>query len=267
MRTANFAFNNGRQELSEDMMRMVAPSIFAQEPWGGVSENYRFIPTIEVVRSAQKEGFVPVKVNQSRSRIEGKGDFTKHIIRLRRREHITGEIKVGQEVPEICLTNAHDRSSAYILNMGIWRYVCGNGMQVQSAHLSEIRVRHSGRQDIVGEVIEGSFKIIEDAPRVLEQIGHWKGMELSTKEQEALAVAAIELRGTNLEVRADEVLAARRHEDSTTGNGSRSLWRTMNTVQEHIVKGGVRGIKSVDADTKFNRALWLLTEKMAELKA
>lgn len=50
-----------------------------------------------------------------------------------------------------------------------------------------------------------------------------------------------------------------------------------NVVQENLIRGGyrgvsdkgksqrVRGIKSVDGDTKVNRALWKLTERMAEL--
>ena len=53
----------------------------------------------------------------------------------------------------------------------------------------------------------------------------------------------------------------------------------MNTVQENLMRGGVegrneqgqqrrlRGVKSVDGDTRINRALWVLAERMAELKS
>ena len=66
-------------------------------------------------------------------------------------------------------------------------------------------------------------------------------------------------------------------EDAPAPDGSRDLWRTLNTVQEHLIKGGLRGtastgrrmttkpIKAVDADLKTNRALWRLGEEMAKL--
>jgi len=44
---------------------------------------YTYIPTIEVMRGLRREGFEPFMVAQGQSRIEGKADFTKHMIRLR----------------------------------------------------------------------------------------------------------------------------------------------------------------------------------------
>ena len=102
-------------------------------------------------------------------------------------------------------------------------------------------------------------------------------MQLSPPEQEILAEAALELRDSALEVQPRALLMPRRWEDGDP-NRERDVWRTMNTVQENLMKGGVqgrndqgqrrrlRGITSVDADTKLNRALWVLTEKMAALK-
>jgi hypothetical protein len=60
------------------------------------------------------------------------------------------------------------------------------------------------------------------------------------------------------------------------------LWTTFNVVQENIIRGGLRGrkrssngrmrnmttrpVKALDRNIKLNQALWVLTEKMAELK-
>jgi hypothetical protein len=62
----------------------------------------------------------------------------------------------------------------------------------------------------------------------------------------------------------------------------------MNVVQENVIKGGLHGtqwatdehtgrrthrrvttreVKGIDQDVKLNRALWMLAERMAELKA
>ena len=69
--------------LGEEQMRLAAPSIFAAGKHVSRSERYAYIPTIEVLRGLRKEGFAPVMVAQSRSRVAGKTEFTKHLIRMR----------------------------------------------------------------------------------------------------------------------------------------------------------------------------------------
>ena len=73
------------------------------------------------------------------------------------------------------------------------------------------------------------------------------------------------------------VCIARRNAD----NGN-DLWRTFNRVQENVIRGGLHGwgrdannrtrrvttreVRGIDQDVRLNRAMWMLTEKMAELK-
>src|SRR5690606_41572656 len=178
---------------------------------------------------------------------------------------------------EIVLLNSHDGGSSYQISLGLYRLVCSNGLMVSSGNIGDIRVRHSGREDIVDQVIEGSYKIIEDAPKALAQIEAWRGITLDQREQEIMAEAALEVRDTTLDVPVSGLLSERRWSD-TSVNGRRDLWRTMNVIQENLIRGGVsgrnangqrrrlRGVNSVDGDTKLNRALWQIAEKMAELK-
>ena len=70
--------------LAEDQMRSAAPSVFAAGKHDSRSERYTYIPTIDVLRGLRKEGFEAFMVAQGRCRIEGKAEFTKHMIRLRR---------------------------------------------------------------------------------------------------------------------------------------------------------------------------------------
>lgn len=70
------------QPLSEDQMRAAAPSIFAEGKHESRSERYTYIPTIDVLRGLRKEGFEPFMVAQGHSRIEGKTEYTKHMIRI-----------------------------------------------------------------------------------------------------------------------------------------------------------------------------------------
>ena len=73
--------------LAEDQMRRAAPSIFAQGKHASRSERYTYIPTIDVLRGLKREGFEPFMVAQSKSRIEGKTEFTKHCPRRPNFDH------------------------------------------------------------------------------------------------------------------------------------------------------------------------------------
>ena len=83
---------------------------------------------------------------------------------------------------------------------------------------------------------------------------------------------------TRTPIRPEQLLAPRRHEDT-----GRDLWTTTNVIQEHVIRGGLtamgrdahdrprrvtsRPIQGIDQDVKLNRALWLLSERMAQIKA
>ncbi|NLP64700.1 DUF945 domain-containing protein [Paraburkholderia sacchari] len=82
--------------LSDDQIRRVAPSIFADGKHESRSECYAYIPTIDVLRGLRNEGFQPFMICQTRVRDQGKREFTKHMLRLRHADRITGE-----EVDEI----------------------------------------------------------------------------------------------------------------------------------------------------------------------
>jgi hypothetical protein len=78
-------------------------------------------------------------------------------------------------------------------------------------------------------------------------------------------------------VQPDRLLAPQRREDT-----SADLWTTFNTVQEHVIRGGARGIvtdaegrrsrasmravNSIDGNTTMNKALWTLAAEMAKIK-
>ena len=76
--------------LSDDQIRRVAPSIFAEAPHESRSERYSYIPTATVLTELRKEGFQPFMVTQTRVRREDRRDFTKHMIRLRHASQING---------------------------------------------------------------------------------------------------------------------------------------------------------------------------------
>ena len=141
--------------LEEDLMRQAAPSIFAEGKHASRSERYTYIPTIEVLRGLRKEGFEPFMVAQSKSRIEGKTDFTKHMIRMRH----AGQVEAKPEANEIILINSHDGASSHQMLAGVFRFVCCNGLVVGTVS-NDIRIPHKG--NIQDDVIEGAFRLLDE---------------------------------------------------------------------------------------------------------
>lgn len=122
--------------LSRDDLRTLTPSVFASTPWQGMSQSYRFIPTADVLDMMAEQGLRVTSARQSRSRIEGKAPFTRHMLRLRHDSFLDAR----EEVPEVVLVNSHDRTSAYRVFSGVFRLVCENGMIVQSADFGSFSI-------------------------------------------------------------------------------------------------------------------------------
>ena len=271
--------SNGNTALTMDQLRSAVPSAFALDKHDSRSQRYTYIPTVNVIEGLMGEGFQPFKAIQGKSRVEGKQEFTKHLIRFRHQSQTLAT--VGDSAPEVILINSHDGTSSYKLIAGIFRMVCSNGLIVADSTVGSLSVPHKG--DIVSQVIEGSFEIIGNSNRALETTREWQNLQLTAGEQNAFAEAAHELRFADAEgevttpIQAAQLLNPRRNAD----NGN-DLWRTFNRVQENVIRGGLHGmgrdannrlrrvttreVRGIDQDVKLNRAMWMLTEKMAELK-
>ena len=263
--------------LVEDQMRRAAPSIFATGKHDSRSDRYTYIPTSEVLRGLQREGFEPFMVAQSKSRIEGKTEFTKHLIRMRHvGQAVTQQAK--PEANEIILINSHDGASSYQMLAGMLRFVCCNGLVVGKV-VEDIRIPHKG--NIQGEVIEGAFRVLEQFETVEASAEGMKALTLKPEEETAFATAALALRfGERTDdqplppITAEQLIEARRPEDL-----GHSLWTIFQRSQENIMRGGqpgrsvqgrrlhTRPVGSIDRGVSLNRALWVLAEEMRKLKA
>lgn len=255
--------------LSDEQIRLVAPSIFAADKHDSRSQRYAYIPTGDVLNGLRREGFQPFMVCQSRARDEGRREHTKHMVRLRHASQIT-----GSEAQEIILINSHDGTSAYQMLAGAFRFVCHNGI-ICGDQVADLRIPHKG--DVAGRVIEGAFTVLDTFEEIGEGIQDMKALSLSEGEQQAFARAALALRYdtsvTPAPITETQLLTPRRREDSAD-----DLWTTFNRVQENTLKGGLSGrnasgkrmrtrsINGIDSNVQLNRALWVLAQEMHKLR-
>jgi len=272
--------NRKQTPLTIDEIARRAPSALATQPYAAMSAKYAHIPTLGVVQAMIAAGFQPFSATQSRTRIAGKGDFTKHMLRFRHSD--IGVLAVGDVIPELVLVNSHDGTSAYKLIAGLYRLICSNGMMVSDAEIDSINVRHTG--NVVQDVLDGSHRLIADTQRSIGTVRNWTQLQLTDGEQRVFAESAHVMRFADSEgkvttpITPDKLLTPRRRED--VGN---DLWRTLNRVQENVISGGLsaaqrdangrpvrrvstRRINGIDQDVRLNKALWELARKMAELK-
>ena len=257
--------------LSDDQIRTVVPSIFADAPHESRSERYSYIPTAAVLTELRKEGFQPFMVTQTRVRDEGKREHTKHMIRLRHASQIN-----GAEANEIVLLNSHDGTSSYQMLAGMFRFVCSNGL-VCGDTVADVRVPHKG--DVAGSVIEGAFEVLSGFERVKESRDLMRAITLDEGEAEVFARSALALKYDPTDnkpapITESQSLMPRRFDDRRP-----DLWSVFNRTQENLTKGGLHGrsangrrqqtrpVQGIDSDVRLNRALWLLADGMRQLKA
>lgn len=266
--------------LENDQLARYAPSIFAEMPHSSRSQRYAYIPTIKVVDALRNEGFAPVKVQVARVRQDDRRGFEKHMIRFRRVDSLAGGT-VGDVFPEVVLVNSHDGSTSYILESGLFRLVCSNGLVVGHGVSESVRIRHQG--NVISDVIEGSFRVLEQSKQAIEVADRWSQIKLAPPEQTALAIGAHHLRFADAAgvvetpIQPDQLLRPRRMADDGA-----DLWTVFNRIQENAVKGGLRGtavdtngrrrrvstreVKGIDGNLNLNRALWKMAEAMAAAK-
>lgn len=263
-------FNDKNQDHIIDVARFA--SITQDKPSSLVSEKYKFIPTTRALKVLEDFGWHPVAAVQANTRIEENRGYQKHAIRLIN-ERSNRELVVGSTVPQILLTNAHSGTSAFEMTVALFEKVCSNGLVVSRGDAARVRVCHRGYAD--ENMAKALSSLTPSIPEILQQTDIFKATYLTDEERKAYAKSAIELRfdGDKYAVDSSSMLRTYRSDEKAP-----TLWNTYNVVQEKIIKGGVRQVrqdgsvirsrevKNIGENIRLNKALWTLTEKMAELK-
>ena len=260
--------------LTDVQLRDAAPSIFSETPIEGVSDKYAFVPTYSVLDTFRNAGYYPIMASESKVRNQENLGYQKHIIQFRSLDNLLRPNAVD-EYADIVLTNSHNRTSSFKVDLAYWRLVCGNMLIVPSQTFVSNSIIHSGFQK--KKIIHAIDEVTHYIPTVDEEIDVFKQIQLSAREQRSLANAAIDLRFDTQkhDIHPDELLTIHRYED-----GDSSLWTIFNRIQEAIIRGGIKGknietgrnftskaIKAIDANFSLNKELWETVKTMASLKS
>lgn len=260
---------NELKPLSNTDLISIAPSIAATTPHKDASDKYKIISTLNIVDTLRNEGWYPTKAQQVKTRKADKKGYQKHLIRF---QH--PDLQLGNEAVEAVLVNSYDRSCSYKFFTGVFRFICANGM-ITGDTFQEVKTRHMNFDE--SDIIDASYTILKETPKIANNINEMKAIELNPQEQKIYADSVLTMLYGDEEkppISDSRILTPRRYHDEKS-----TLWNTFNTVQENVMKGGMRGfnkktrrrittrpVKNIDKNVKLNKAMWQLTEQMKNLK-
>jgi hypothetical protein len=265
--------------LTWDRIRQETPSVFATQPWGGVSSKYKFIPTSTVLEKLAEQDIYPFSVQQSKARTPGKETYTKHIVRLRPLS-FAGRVQPGVHqfiqdggiFPEVVLTNSHDTGSAYVVEIGFFRLICLNGAIASVGQVGRFSVPHIGSQ--AENVIDATYRVLDGIPQLVDTVQRLQSKELTREQQIEFANRAIGLRWKPEDAPFPGVRLLQTRRAGDTGYDAFTIF---NRVQENLLRGGLeyrtevkgreswrstREIKGVDSNLEINRGLWALAHEL-----
>lgn len=188
-----------------------------------------------------------------------------HIARVRM---ITPYILDGDTLyPELVIKNSYDGSSPLVVEMGIYRQVCTNGLCVKHKDLGEIKIRHMKTAfEAVIDMVRG---FAANLPKFIELQQKMVATTLNEVQITDFAKKATKLRWDKVSENADFEMITNSVRPEDEGN---SLWKVYNVVQEKLMLGGVKlegmkrtGKKIANAaeDLRINQELFELAMEYA----
>jgi len=260
-----------RKELTMDELKMICPEISTPEinpalrQRLGITDKYVHVPTEKVIEDIMELGWTPINAYRVKTRKARKGTG-RHMVKFINYDFME---EGKTEYPELLLTNSHDGTTAFKLDVGIFRLVCSNGMVIKAQDFGSMKVRHYGYDF---ETIKDAVNdLVEQIPDYLKQVEEMKQQKLEREQMLEFARQAAMLRMTKVNEEAiddvvdvDDLLFATRKEDEGDG-----LWEVFNRIQEKVVNGKfnyafgkkerkARPVKGFKSQVKLNQDLWEL---------
>jgi hypothetical protein len=197
-------------------------------PASSLSPSYSLVPTATILSALRDCGW---EWSSGTARSTKNSATAAHVVRLRHPELP----QIRGNVLEALLMNSHDGTTAFRMELGIFRFACANGLVVSTATAGTVRLIHSRLS--IDNVVEAARKMIAEAPKAADAIDRWSTITVDDPTARQMARrCAIERWGHRLaDLDTDRMVRSRREED-----GDCDLWTTFNRVQESVVRGGFR---------------------------
>lgn len=196
-----------------------------------VSDRYNVINTLDVVTQFEKYGFEITSVQAAGTRSVEKLGHQKHLVRMKSEYKMVGGLR-----PEVVINNSYDGTKALNIRVGMFRFVCSNGLIAGTNIMPALQILHSNShwEEMINEFIDTydeKYKLQQEWVERLEDT------RMTLDEAYEVAKASLEIRHYDKRIVNDavdplELLVAKRKEDR--GNNA---WQRFNVLQESLVNG------------------------------
>jgi hypothetical protein len=206
---------------------------------------YRKISSVQVTDILRRHSYEKVATSANSG-----SDTGKHVTVYRKIDFGS----FGQEeIPQIVVTNSHNCSCSFKMQLGVFRIVCANGLVSGNDLVEPLKIRHVG--EWTEEELETKIAAFLTGTEVIErEIDRLKKRELTNFELVSLAYKTLGLRKTTtLKTPLEELLRPLREEDK-----GQTAWTVLNLLQEKAVRGtkGIRELKSLKSQSEVSRKIW-----------
>lgn len=227
-----------------------------------VSERYNVINSMDVIERFSKFGFELDTVEAAGVRSVEKAMKSSHMIKLTTGESIFG----GEMKPQVIIHNSYDGTKALNIRVGMFRFVCANGIVTGHNLVPNLQILHSNNswETMIDDFID-TYEVKYNAQ--IENISAMKERKMSFDEAYYLAEQAIAFRHADQRITNDavdplELLVAKRREDR-----GGDAWSRFNVLQESLINGHYRKygndgsikkakiITSIDENIRINTSL------------
>ena len=249
------------------------PVLHTTVPHEDASEKYSLISSIDIINELKAAyNWHVTSVQVAPVKDESREDKQVHCVRLR---HFDDLIAPQESAVEILFFNSFDRSKAFTISVGIYRFSCANGLVVGET-FDSYKLRHIG--DLENNLDEIIQKVTEFKPKIEQKIRNFSSLILSQLEMETFAKLAVPLKfASHLEVDSKQLLNPHRDSDRR----DTSLFSILNILQENLIRSnnitGVnketgrrftsREITSLSKDYDINASLFDLAERIYQIKS
>jgi hypothetical protein len=244
------------------------PAIGATEASERVSDSYQFVSTRNILERVMDDGWLITNaMAQNRSL------YSQHRVTLVHQSNLDiAQTDTLEYIPRIELFNSHNRTKRLMFAIGLFRFLCENGLIVASGPAETIRTKHRFSDERLSDIMELVAEISGKFPSINQKVNDFKTREMTEQEQFSFAEYAIKgrfsyrpampkrFRDTDRTV--EKLLGSRREED----NGN-STWQVFNRVQENLItgiEGFTRPIRGYSDSIRVNQLLWKGAEMSLE---
>lgn len=248
--------------MTLEQLQNQVPSAFATVPSFDRSKKYEMINTQNIVENLVSRGFTLDKAIQAKTRKSFWQGFQKHQLFF----DIPGETNENHKF-QLRLVNSHNGGSSLLIYLGIYVFVCSNGLVRANGQEEQLRVVHMGYK--AKHVQEQVDRILDTIPNTRQVIQAMSTTLLPEDKQDEFVQYAIGLRWKKEDLTFDplHLLSCYHYEQKEN-----TVWNVYNRIQENMIKGFLykdgrktrktRRVKGIDSDLKINQELWKYAENL-----